>query len=946
MYNFNEIENKVEFLWQKNKALIKKSLQYDPKKPLFSFLEGPPTANAPPGLHHVEVRVFKDLFCRFKYMQGFSVPRKGGWDCHGLPVEVQIEKALKLNSKKDILTYGEEKFINKCKESVFSYIQDWNKLTEKMAFWIDLENPYVTLTNEYIESVWWSLKELYSKGLLYESHKVVPYCTRCETPLSSHEVAQGYKEISEPSVVVKFKLKGENTSLLSWTTTPWTLLSNLALSVNPDYDYAYVKEGNFNYIVAKDLVNKYFQHPNIIKTVKGKDLVYKKYEPIFQYFKKLEEEGAFKILPADFVTTDEGTGIVHIAPAFGEVDYELCKKFNMPFVQPISEQGKFTDEIKEFSGLFVKDADQKIIKWLDHNKFLFKEEKYTHSYPFCWRCETPLIYYAMLSWFIKVTEIKEKLISNNKKINWHPSHIKEGRFGEWLENLKDWALSRKKFWGTPLPIWRCKCGNETIIGSIQELKEKSHNAPKNLDLHKPKIDEIKLKCNKCKSLMSRVLDVIDCWYDSGSSTFAQFHYPFENKSLFEKLFPYDFIAEALDQTRGWFYTLHALAGLLFNNLAYKSVVCAGLILDEKGEKMSKSKGNILNPWDVFNSVGVDAVRLQFCTTHPGDTKRFGIHLVNESVMPMLNILYNTCSYSKEYLKDKKIPIKEPKLNIEDEWIISKINNLVKTVSNELEKHNYHQCFFAFKQFIEEDFSRWYIKLIRDRTNYDDKALTYTLFYIYDKLTKALAPFAPYISEFIYQELIKKEKSVHFEKWPQPEKISQELEFQMNLVKEVVSSILSKREEAKIGVRWPLNSLTIKTTNSDLIKAINEIGNLIKLHTNIKKIWVIEKTPEKAAKEKFYEIELDAKITPELEKEGFARELVRKIQDLRKKAGLKKENKINLIIQVSFDVKKFEKEIKEKVGAKSLIFGKIDKEYDHSEKFKIKDKDFEIALNKI
>ena len=940
MYNFKEVEKKVEEVWHKNKNLIKKSIDYDPNKPIFSFLEGPPTANAPPGLHHVEVRVFKDLFCRFKYMQGYSVPRKGGWDCHGLPVEVQIEKALKLNSKKDILKFGVGKFINKCRESVFSYIKEWNKLTEKMVYWIDLENPYITLTNEYIESIWWSLKELYNKNLLYESHKVVPYCPRCETSLSSHEVALGYQDITEPSIVVKFKIKdSKNRYMLAWTTTPWTLPSNLALAVKQDADYVVVKENNSEFILAKNLISKYFENPKIIEEFKGKDLVGLEYEPLFDYFKNKLDKKAWFVILSDFVSLDEGTGIIHMAPAFGEEDYEVCKVNNIPFVQPVSEEGKFTEEVKDFKGMFVKNADPKITKHLENQNKIFKVEHYTHSYPFCWRCNTPLLYYAMISWFIKVTEIKDRLIELNNKIKWYPSHIKEGRFGDWLNNLKDWALSRKKFWGTPLPIWRCSCGNEIIIGSMKELKELAEKIPKNLDLHKPHIDDIKIKCSKCKKLMSRLPDVIDCWYDSGSATFAQFHYPFENKDLFKKRFPYDFIAEAIDQTRGWFYTLHAIAALLFNDLAYKTVVCAGHMVDEKGEKMSKSKGNILDPWEMFDTLGIDAVRLQMCTTEPGDNKRFGVKLVNESVLPMLNILYNTYIYAKQYLKGKKIPAKEPKLNIEDKWIVSRINSTVKLITEELEKHNYHQCFFAFKKFIEEDFSRWYIKLIRYRTDSDDKALSYTFNYIFDKLIKILAPFIPYISEYIYLDLIKKEKSVHLDSWPKAESISQSLESQMLVVKDIVTTILSKREESKIGIRWPLDHIEIETKDNKIIQPIEKFEEIIKSQTNIKKIMIVqvEQTP--------YKLTLDTHLTPELEKEGYYRELIRRIQDLRKKAGLKKENRISLNINSDYNISNFTKELKDKVGAKIIRFGPSDKEkFKYSEKHKIKDKEFEISFN--
>ena len=521
MYDFKKVEEEVGKFWKKQDKEIKKSLQYDSKKKLFSFLEGPPTANAPPALHHVEVRVFKDLFCRFKNMQGFNVPRKAGWDCHGLPVEVQIEKELGLNSKKDILGYGVGKFNKKAREKVFSYIKDWDKMTEKMGYWIDLENPYVTLDNDYIESVWWSLKELYDKGMLYEGHKVVPFCPRCETPLSSHEVALGYKDVKEDTITVRFKLKNEkNKYFLAWTTTPWTLPSNLALAVDEEVEYVFVKFKGDEYILAKDLVNKYFENPEIVKTIKGKELDGIEYEPMFPYFKDLKK--SFKVILADFVSTDEGAGVVHMAPAFGEDDYNICKEKGIDFVQPITKDGRFTSEIKGFEKMFVKDADPHIIEYLDKKGILFKKEKYVHSYPFCWRCNSALIYYAMLSWFISVSSIRDQLIENNEKIKWYPKHIKKGRFGKWLEGAKDWALSRSKFWGTPLPIWRCSCGKEIVIGSVKELREKSVNKLDKIDLHKPVIDKVELKC-KCGKNMKRVSDVIDCWYDSGAAIFAQYH---------------------------------------------------------------------------------------------------------------------------------------------------------------------------------------------------------------------------------------------------------------------------------------------------------------------------------------------------------------------------------------------------------------------------------------
>ena len=1011
IYPFKQIEQEVSKLWKKEERSIYLSLQHEKNKKLFSFLEGPPTANAPPGLHHVEVRVFKDLFCRYKYMQGYTVPRKGGWDCHGLPVEVQIEKELNLNSKKEIISYGINNFIKKCRDSVFSHINEWSDTTKKMAYWVDLENPYITLDNNYIESVWWSLKELYHNSYLYEDFKVVPYCPRCQTPLSSHELALGYEDITENSIVVKFKLKDQERYLLAWTTTPWTLPSNLALAINPNIDYAIVKEKNNEYVLAKSLVKKYFPKSKSSKSIKGKELLNLSYEPLFDYFKNLDN--AFKVVAADFVSIEEGTGIVHIAPAFGEDDYNVCKVNNIAFVQPVNQEGIFTSEVKDFEGKSVKDADPKIIEHLKHKHLLFKIEKYKHSYPFCWRCNTPLLYYAMKSWFIRVTKVKDKLIEYNKKINWFPSHIKEGRYGKFLESLRDWALSRSRFWGTPLPIWKCTCGNETIIGSIQELHKKGIKVKKNIDLHRPDIDEVKIKCDKCDKLMNRIPDVIDTWYDSGSATFAQFHYPFENKDLFESRFPYDFIAEALDQTRGWFHTLHVLGVLLFDKIAYKNVVVAGFIVDENNEKMSKSKGKIIMPDEMFDKVGVDSVRLQMCYSDIADNKRFSVNVVNESVLPFLNILWNCYQFTKEIEKSKN---KDVKLSLEDKWIISRVNSLIKTINTNIEIHNYNHCYKAFEDFVVEDLSRTYIKMIRERASDKDPAVGYSLYYVFDRLLKILAPFAPYITEYIYQDLIKNEKSVHFEKWPLQDEINGRLESYFNSIKEIVQSTLFLREKVQLGIRWPLQEVIVVTKDEAVKNAVMSLEELIRRQLNVKKIRVQEKIQglnykikpdfskihplfkEKSAKIiaafatlsqesiqrkikndflildledetikiprdcLIYEINLpsnliennftygtiylDKTLTPQLIGEGYTRELVRKIQNLRKQAKLKKKDEINLYLNIDDEFKEMIKdylnEIEEKVSANKIEFI-IPKKFKHSLKEKIKDKQIEIYI---
>jgi len=932
MFDFKKIEEEAGKVLKKNN--IKKAVSEDPKrKKLFSFLEGPPTANAPPGLHHLEVRTYKDIINKFRYMQGYNVPRKAGWDCHGLPVEVQIEKKLKLNSKKDILTFGEEKFIKECKDSVFSYIQAWDKSTEKLGYWVDLENRYATLDNNYIESVWWSLKQLYDKKLLYESHKVVPFCPRCETPLSSHEVAQGYEKVKEDSVVVKFKLKNKDEYMLVWTTTPWTLPSNLGIAVNAKLDYVLIKDKE-TYIVAKDLADKFFENPKIIKTIKGKELVGERYEPLFPYFKDLKD--SFKVIAGDFVTTEEGTGLVHMAPAFGEVDYDACKINNLGFVQPVDETGKFTEEVKEYCGKFIKSADKEIIKRLEDEKKLFSIIKYEHDYPFCWRCKTPLMYYAIKSWFVKVTAYKDKLIELNKKINWVPEHIGEGRFGEWLRNVKDWALSRKKFWGTPLPIWRCGCGNEEIVGSIEELKKKSTKKiiDKEIDLHKPWIENIKLKCSKCGAEMSRVSDVIDCWYDSGSASFAQFHYPFENKKEFEKRLPYDFISEAIDQTRGWFYTLHVLSTLLFDKVAYKNVICAGHIVDEKGEKMSKSKGNILNPDEVLDSVGVDATRLQFCMMDIGESKRFGINVVKKDILPFFNVLWNINQFYGQINNAGKAEEK-----IEDKWILSRLNSVIREVTENLENYHIESALKPLMNFIINDLSKTYIKMIRER---EDKNVRIVIGEILDNVSRLLAPYASNITEVIHQQFGK--ESVHLSDWPKydEKKINKKLEDEFAVVMKIIETGLFERDKAQIGLKWPLAKAIIECGE----KLPNELEEIVARQLNVKKVEI------KKGENNGVKIILDTKLTPELEAEGYGREISRKVQALRKDAGLVKEDFIELVIVADEKFGKIieiQKEmIKERTNSKKLELKtkKPTEKYAAEKEEKIKDSRIILLFNKL
>ena len=954
MYDFKKVEIEAEKVWEKQKKEIKKSVQYDSKKPLFSFLEGPPTANAPPGLHHFEARTFKDIICKFKYMQGFSVPRKGGWDCHGLPVEVQIEKELGLNSKKDIIKFGADKFIKKCRDSVFSNIGDWTKSTKKLGYFLDLDNPYVTLDNEYIESVWWSLKELHGKRILYEGKKVVPFCPRCSTPLSSHEVALGYKDVKEDSVYVAFKIKNKkNEYLLAWTTTPWTLPGNVALAVGEKINYVKIKlpDGDF-LILGKDRLDVVNIDYKIVEELKGKDLVGIEYEQLFD-IKELRNGKSHKVIPADFVSTEEGTGIVHTAVMYGEDDYNLGMKFNLPAIHTVGEDGRFLNIVPKYAGRFVKEAEIDIIKELKERKLLFKKEKITHSYPFCWRCSTPLLYYAVNSWFIRVSEFREKLAKYNKKINWIPEHIKEGRFGNWIEGAKDWALSRFKFWGTPLPVWKCSCGEIMVIGSVKELADNSTKKinEKEMDLHKPWIDKIKIKCRECGKEMPRIPDVIDCWYDSGAASFAQFHYPFENEKLFEKHFPYSYISEAIDQTRGWFYTLHVLGVLLFNSNAYQNVICAGHVVDEKGEKMSKSKGNIIVPDEMIKKSGVDAIRLQFFMTNPGEPKTFSFNLMMESVIPFLTILYNCNNYYNQLEKLGDTPFAKPpkklKKLIEDEWILSRLNSIISEVTNDLEKYSVDTAFKKISDFTMNDFSRGYIKITRDRD--DNREIVGE---VLEKISLLLAPFAPYITEYIHGNFEK--KSVHLSSWPKADKkkIDKKLESQFSFVLKIIEKGLMERDKAQIGLRWPLKSAKILAhLTPEFKKGLeSELENIVKNQLNVKELELEWSSIRDV--DILLNVELDTKMTPELEAEGYAREIARQVQGFRKNLGLEKKDEIELFVITEKNLAKIletQKDfLKNRTNSTKIEFvatekGEIEETFKNIIDFKVKDKRGRLAI---
>lgn len=718
--NLVELEENILRFW-KDAQIFKKSLEKNKGKEKFVFYEGPPTANGAPGVHHVLSRVFKDIFPRYKTMKGYYVPRKAGWDTHGLPVELEIEKKLNINSKKEIEEIGIEKFNSLCRQSVMRYEEDWKKMTERIGFWIDMDNAYFTFANDYIETVWWILKSIWEQDLLYQGHKIVPYCPRCGTALSSHEIALGYKEVIDKTIVVKFKLQDTNNCyLLVWTTTPWTLVSNVGCALNPKATYVEVESEGQCLIMVKDLVDSIWgQEDNyrITREFKGAELVGKKYEPVYDYAPS--GSNAYRVISGDFVSTKEGTGLVHIAPAFGEDDMNVGLKNQLPIVQMVDESGRFKPEVDLFAGMGIEESNKAIIADLKSRHLLFSFEDYKHSYPYCWRCDSRLIYYAKKSWYIKTSQIKDKLLKSNQEVNWYPEHIKNGRFGKWLENNIDWALTRERYWGTPLPIWEDKNGHRICIGSIQELKEKAIQGFKDLDLHRPYVDEITIKCEICGQLMHRVSEVIDVWFDSGSMPFAQFHYPFENQQLFKESFPADFICEAIDQTRGWFYTMLAISTLLFEKSSYKNVLCLGLINDENGQKMSKSRGNIVEPWEILNKQGADALRWYFFTgVSPWLPKNFSPASVDEVIRKFILTLWNTYSFFVIYANIDHFNPEEHDLKLEerpeiDRWIISELNQTVGETNRLLDEYNVTDSGRLIQEFID-NLSNWYVRRSRRR----------------------------------------------------------------------------------------------------------------------------------------------------------------------------------------------------------------------------------------
>ena len=834
--NFVEREKEVEKFWA-DRDIFKKSMKMREGSPMYTFYDGPPTANGKPHIGHVLTRVIKDMIPRYRTMKGYEVPRKAGWDTHGLPVELEVERLLGLDGKDQIEEYGLEPFIDKCKESVWKYKGMWEDFSSTVGFWADMEDPYVTYHNDFIESEWWALKQIWEKGLLYKGFKIVPYCPRCGTPLSAQEVAQGYKDVKERSAIARFKVKGEDAYILAWTTTPWTLPSNLALCVHPKEEYARVKaaDGYVYYMaaalldtvlgkLAKDGEPAY----EILETYRGTDLEYKEYEPLYECAAEAaqkQQKKSFYVVCDEYVTLTDGTGVVHIAPAFGEDDANVGRKYDLPFVQLVDEKGNMA-ESTPFAGLFVKKADPEVLKDLEARGLLYEAAKFEHSYPHCWRCDTPLIYYARESWFIKMTAVKEDLLANNRTINWIPESIGKGRFGDWLENVQDWGISRNRYWGTPLNIWECECGHMHSIGSIEELKSMSRNCPEDIELHRPYIDEVTIRCPKCGKEMHRVPEVIDCWFDSGSMPFAQHHYPFENKEVFEQQYPAQFISEAVDQTRGWFYSLLAISTLIFNKAPYENVIVLGHVQDENGQKMSKSKGNAVDPFDALQTYGADAIRWYFyVNSAPWLPNRFHGKAVLEGQRKFMGTLWNTYAFFVLYANidafdASQYTLEYEKLPVMDRWLLSKLNTLIKTVDEDLENYRIPESARALQEFVD-DMSNWYVRRSRERFwakgMEQDKINAYmTLYTALVTVSKVAAPLIPFMTEQIYRNLVcsvdaQAPESVHLCDYPVAEEawIDTELEVNMDHVLKLVVMGRACRNTSNIKNRQPIGQMFVK-----------------------------------------------------------------------------------------------------------------------------------------
>ena len=1007
--NFVEREKQVEKFWEDNQ-IFEKSMKVREGNPSYVFYDGPPTANGKPHIGHVETRVIKDMIPRYRTMKGYQVPRKAGWDTHGLPVELEVEKKLGLDGKDQIEKYGVEPFIEQCKESVWKYEGMWEDFSHTVGFWADMKNPYVTYHNDYIESEWWALKEIWKKGLLYEGHKIVPYCPRCGTPLSSHEVAQGYKDVKERSAVVRFKVKGEDAYILAWTTTPWTLPSNVALCVNPDEDYVKVTSKGYTYYMAAALVDTVLgEGAEILEHYQGKDLEFKEYEPLFPYAeKRIGNKKAYYVVCDTYVTLTDGTVVVHIAPAFGEDDSKVGHRYDLPFVQLVNEKGEMTEETP-WAGTFCKKADMAVLQALEDKDLLFDAPLFEHSYPHCWRCDTPLIYYARETWFIRMTAVKEDLIRNNNTINWIPESIGKGRFGDWLENVQDWGLSRNRYWGTPLPVWQCECGHQDCIGSIEELKEKADNCPDDIELHRPYIDAVTIKCPKCGKEMHRVPEVIDCWFDSGSMPFAQHHYPFENKETFEKQFPAQFISEAVDQTRGWFYSLLAISTLLFNKAPYENVIVLGLVQDENGQKMSKSKGNAVDPFDALQTYGADAIRWYFYTSSaPWLPSRFAGKTVVEGQRKFMGTLWNTYAFFVLYANidnfdATKYSLEYDKLAVMDKWLLSRLESTVKAVDDNLANYRIPEAAKALQSFVD-DMSNWYVRRSRERFwakgMEQDKINAYmTLYTALVTVAKAAAPMIPFMTEDIYQNLVKSidasaPESIHLCDFPEVHEnwIDPKMEEDMADLLEIVVMGRAARNTANIKNRQPIGTMYVKsefqlsefykeiiedelnvkevvfkddiadfisysfkpqmrTVGPKYGKLLNKIKTVLSELDGNKAMAELKSTGElkvdidgqeivlleedlliDMAQMEGYVSEsdhtitvvLDTNLTPELIEEGFVRELVSKIQTMRKEAGFEVMDKIRVYAKDNDKIvdimKNHGDEIKSEVLAEDIVTG--------------------------
>ena len=1003
------MEEAVLKMW-KREDVFKKTVERRQGAPEYVFYEGPPTANGKPGVHHVLARAFKDMFPRYKIMRGYRVSRRGGWDTHGLPVEIEVEKRHGFKNKQDIEAYGVAKFNAECRKSAFDYIQDWERLTDRIAFWVDLETAYVTFTNDYIESVWNILKNFWDRDLLYKGYKVVPYCPRCGTTLSDHEVALGYDEATDPSVFVRMPLADKpDTSLLVWTTTPWTLPGNVAVAAHPDVEYVTVERAvngkKEKLILAKPLLEKVFrgEEVKIVDAFKGRKLKGQKYLPLFTFLPP--DKPAHYVVLGDFVTTEDGTGLVHMAPAFGAEDMQAALEFDLPVLMTVLPDGSFIPEVTPWRGVFVKDADPMIIRDLDDRGLLFRAESYTHTYPFCWRCKTPLLYYARDAWYIRTSRFKDRMVELNKTIHWTPDHIRDGRFGNWLENNIDWALSRERYWGTPLPVWECEdCKDRECVGSVDELSKFAGRDLSELDLHRPYVDEIAWDCKKCGGRMQRVPDLIDVWFDSGSMPYAQWHYPFENQEKFKQQFPADFICEAVDQTRGWFYSLHAISSLLMDSVSFKNVICLGLILDGEGRKMSKSLGNIVDPWDVLKVHGADAFRWYLYTaTPPGQERRFSPELVGSVVRDFTLLLWNVYSFFVTYANlDKWKPEAQANLRYSslDQWLLSELNVLVREVTAGYEEYEVTRATRPIQEFVEK-LSTWYLRRSRRRfwkseSDSDKQAAYSTLYAALVTVAKLLAPAMPFLADELYQNLVRSAdadapESIHLARWPETDvsRIDEALNRDMATVMKLVSLGHSARQKANRKVRQPLSEAAFSVGNVSERKAVEAFAELIADELNVKRVRLLDSSTEAVAhtikplpkqlgqkygnkfpaiqkailamdaesaartlmdgvplkveaggetfevlddevevkavaKEGFavaeegaYVAALVTELTPELVRDGLAREFVRRAQDLRKSAELEVADRIRMFVVASEGLKAAVEEHRDYVTSETL-----------------------------